>query len=302
MSYTITRVGSNIVLKYGDDIHSMWKTSEFNVHVNDLDDDNRVFIGHDNFNVKLEYSLCTSPSGATSKYDFVDKLTHITDITNSTELDLCDGTLGDKVSSKFLGRNISIGTDEEDIWIVGGDYNFLTGATTIEVISKNAEDDSTGLGSRSVIIYGLDESCIEITEVIALTGNGTVTTTNSFLRIHNCYVATCGTNRGSNYNDIDFQSTGSNLMVARISGSGTINTSGYGCGRTQLGIYTVPADKTLYITSVYVNIDSDKRANMALYTVANIDNVTPPTSPKIEIIKLDYIKNYREKVLKSYMT
>ena len=50
-TYTITRVGSNIVLKYGDDIHSMWKTSEFNVHVNDLDDDNRVFIGHDNFNV-----------------------------------------------------------------------------------------------------------------------------------------------------------------------------------------------------------------------------------------------------------
>ena len=68
-----------------------------------------------------------------------------------------------------------------------------------------------------------------------------------------------------------------------------------------MGIYTVPADKTLYITSVYVNIDSDKRANIALYTVANIDNVTPPTSPKMELIKLDYIKNYREKILKSYM-
>jgi hypothetical protein len=431
MSYTITRTGSNIILKYGSDVHSIWQMGNFNVFVNETADNN-ITLGNEEFKIKLDYTNCTTPSGATTKYDLMEKICAITNINDNTDyglvdsgnssttplasdaiftgtwidvsdyseftcvvttdvsgtlnmdistngvdidrskqvnmntggahslviisqymrirytndsvaqnhfriqtifhkfkskeltstssqvisdqsdvqlvrtvndntLDLSRGVISDKKASLFFGRNPSVGTSDEDIWSYSGNYNFLIGATTLEVMSNNAEDDSTGLGCRSVLINGLDSNCNELSEIIALTGNGTVTTTNSYLRLQSAYVATCGTNRGSNYNDICIQSTGSALKVGCIGGGyGTINTASYGIGRTQLGIYTVPAGKTLYITSMYVNVDNSKTANIGLYTVSNIDNTTPPTSPRIMLAKIDNMSDFREKELKSY--
>jgi len=300
MSYTITRVGSNILLKFGDDIHYMWQISKFNASVSDVVIDKRISLGNEEFNIRLDYSDCISPSGATDKHDLVKKLCSISDV-NYNDIDFANGHIGGKLSSLFFGRNGTVGTSYEDIWSYGGDYNFLLGATTLDIMSMNDEDDSTGLGARSILINGLDASCNELSEVVALTGSGTVTTTNSYLRLQSAYVATCGTNRGSNYNDICIQSTGSALKVGCIGGGyGTIDTANYGIGRTQLGIYTVPSGKTLYITSMYVNVDNAKIADMGLYTISNIDNVTPPTSSRVELAKIDNMSDFRNKELKSY--
>jgi hypothetical protein len=298
-SYTVTRVGSNIVLKFGDDVHYTWQISKFNCSII-KENSNYINFGNETFQTTLLYNDCTSPSGATSKYDLIQKICSITDV-NYNNIDFANGHIGGKKSSLFFGRNSSVGTTDEDIWFYGGDYNFLTGATTLEIMSSNAEDDYTGLGCRSVLINGLDSNCNELSEVIAITGNGTVTTTNSYIRLQSAYVATCGTSRGSNYNDICIQSTGSNLRVGCIGGGyGTVDTTNYGVGRTQLGIYTVPAGKTLYITSMYVNVDNTKIANIGVYILSNIDNVTPPTSGRVMLAKIDNMSNYREKDLKSY--
>ncbi len=299
MSYTVTRAGSNIVLKYGDDIHYSWQITKFSVSIYDQSSD-FIDLGNEKFKVTLDYNNCTSPSGSTNKYDLINAISIIADKNDDT-LDISRGVVSDKRASLIFGRTTSVGTSYEDIWIVGGDYNFLTGATTIEIISNNAQDDATGLGCRSILINGLDGSCNEVTEIIGLEGNGTVTTTNSFLRIQTAYIATCGTNRGSNFNDIDFQSTGSHLTLARIGGGhGTIDTSLYGTGRTQLGIYTVPAGKTLYLVSLYININSTKTADIGIWTCSNIDNITPPVSARLLLIHLNGITDYREKVLTSY--
>ena len=301
MSYTVTRVGSNIILKYDSDVHYMWPANDFNTIDFDFNS-KRIKVGSANFDITLDYTLCTNPSGSTSKYDLMSKLCSLSDIEPTiSELELSLNNILGKTSGLFFGRNETVGTSSEDIWIGGGDYSFLTGATTLEIISNNAQDDDTGLGARTVLINGLDGSCVEQSEVISLTGSGTVTTTNSYLRLVSAYVATCGTNRGSNYNDINIQSTGSNLEVGRIGGGyGTINTSNYGIGRTQLGIYTVPVGKTLYITSLYVNVDNTKTANVSLYCLNNIDNVTPPTSPRTLLAQIDGMTNFRDKQLTSY--
>jgi len=429
MSYTITRVGSNIVLKFGSDIHYMWQIGKFSTKIRN---DNLVKMGNNEFEIQLDYTLCTSPSGSTSKYDLISKISELTDRNSNTDYGYVDsgnstttplsadavftgnwfdctnfseftclvstdvsGTLNmdsstdgvnidrsksvvmssggvhtlivvskymrikftndstnqgylrlqtmfhkfkskdltstvseiicdvndvslvrnvndplldlarnihlDKHASLIFGRNETVGTSSEDIWIVGGDYNFLTGATTFEIVSNSAEDDATGLGARSVLINGLDSNLNELSEVVAITGSGTVTTVNSYWRLHSAYVATCGTNRGSNYNNIDIQSTGGNLLIGRIAGGyGTINTANYGIGRTQLGIVTVPAAHTLYITSMYVNVDNSKTANVSLYCISNIDNVTPPVAPRVLLAQIDGMTDFREKRLMSY--
>jgi hypothetical protein len=298
-SYTVTRVGSNIVLKFGNEVHYTWQISKFNASVFDKTSDNITF-GNERFQTTLDYNNCISPSGSTSKYDLIKKICSITDV-NYNNIDFANGHIGGKKSGLFFGRNSNVGTTDEDIWIYGGDYNFLTGATTLEIMTNNDEDDSTGLGCRSILINGLDSNCNELSEVIATTGNGIVTTTNSYIRLQSAYVATCGTNRGSNYNDICIRSTGSNLRLGCIGGGyGTIDTSSYGIGRTQLGIYTVPSGKTLYITSMYANVDNSKTSNISLYILSNIDNITPPTSPRIMLVKIDHMSDYRDKQLNSY--
>lgn len=223
-------------------------------------------------------------------------------VVNDHILDLARNVISDKKSVSIFGRNATIGTTPEDVWLNGGDYNFLLGATTLEVVSNNAEDDYTGLGCRVVLINGLNQNLEETAELVPLVGNGTATTTNSFWRINSAYVAQVGTARGSNYNDINIQSTGSNLLIGQITGEyGTINTADYGIGKTLLGVYTVPAGKTGYIMSMYANIDSNKTADLWLYTVSNVDDVTPPTSGRVLIATIRRAKGAVSKDFTSYI-
>jgi hypothetical protein len=173
-------------------------------------------------------------------------------------------------SVRIYGRNDAVGASSEDIWIGGGNYNFLQTASVLEILSENIEDAGvTGAGARTVRINGLDANYDEITELVSLIGNTTsLPTTLQFLRVNNASVSSIGTPRGSNFNNLTIRVPTANTVVAVIDGGyGDIDTSEYGIGISQLGIYTVPRNNTAYIVNIEVNIESNKSGDINLYTI-----------------------------------
>jgi hypothetical protein len=65
-----------------------------------------------------------------------------------------------------FGTNDAVGTSEETIWNMGGEYTWLTTGTEMEIVCT---DDVNGQG-QTIEIYGLDENWLEKTERYDLTG------------------------------------------------------------------------------------------------------------------------------------
>ena len=155
---------------------------------------------------------------------------------------------GHDLYSKF-GRVVGVSTSIVDVWPgeggIASTYVFPTTAQQIRVVSTSANDASGGTGANTVVLTGLDSNYDEISETITMTGLTVATTSNSFLRVNGCYVATAGS-LGSAAGTITFKnSTGT---------PDTITYSSISSGLTacrQL-IYTVPSGKTLYLTSMVI--------------------------------------------------
>lgn len=153
--------------------------------------------------------------------------------------------------------DIDTGTVPETVWAAGGLATFRSAAAIVEVVSDSADDAAAGTGARTVTIYGLDANYVEIEETITLNGTSAVDGTKLFLRINSAEVATAGSGK-----------TNAGNITLRDNGAGT--TRAYivaGHGHTQLGVYTVPAGKTLLFDGFYVT----SRDNTGVVRYANIN-------------------------------
>lgn len=74
-------------------------------------------------------------------------------------------------------------TAEEDIWDIGGNYDYLTDAATLECVSSSAEDNPSGAGIGDLKIKGLDPNWIMVEETVELNGLTPVPTMYSYIRI-----------------------------------------------------------------------------------------------------------------------
>jgi len=127
--------------------------------------------------------------------------------------------------------------------VVGGTYAGFTAvaAQTLDVISDNDEDNGAGTdtGALTIVVEGLDVNYLEVSETIILNGLTNVTpSANSYIRVNRAYVATAGST-GSNVGTITIDQTASNIDMAVIEPT---------YGQTMQACYTVPANKTAYLT------------------------------------------------------
>ncbi len=156
-------------------------------------------------------------------------------------------------NSEFkFGQNTAVGTTEEVIWDGGGTYVFLTSADSMKIVSTSADDSLGGSGANTMIVYGLDSDWNEVSEFIILTGTDTVKTTTKFLRVYRAMVLTSGTNTpigDANLGTLTISSATAITLQAQI---------GIGNGQTLMCVYTVPADKTAYITGLSFGVGQGK--------------------------------------------
>jgi len=138
-----------------------------------------------------------------------------------------------------FGFNDAVGTSPETIWTAGATYTFPSTATALTVVSSSTDDDGSpvGTGARTVTIVGLDANYAEVSETVTMNGTTNVTTTQTFLRVNEAYVATCGST-GSNVGAITITNTTPTTLAVIVATAGI----------TQQCIYTVPAGKTAFIT------------------------------------------------------
>jgi hypothetical protein len=206
-------------------------------------------------------------------------------IANNLEVDILLNRVSDQSKNFIFGNNPNIGTTAEDVWAVGGKYNWLAAATTLEILTLDAADDAVGLGAQVVAILGLDANFDEITELVPLTGAGvSVATTNTFIRVNRCVVVQAGTLRGANFNALSIRASGGGVNVAFIGGQGTTGTADWGYGITQLGLFTIPRAKDFIVEDLTINVSGGKNVNIRAY------GLTSPTtlgSAKTLLFRLD---------------
>lgn len=156
------------------------------------------------------------------------------------------GNVKDAAGAVFTASNLDMDTGTEDMIPLGGTYTWLAAATNVELVSNSALDTAAGTGARTVRVLGLNYRRLPIAETVVLNGLTPVPLTQQYLRINTMQNLTAGSGT-LNAGDI----------VARpLGGGATISQIPIGFGRSQMGIYTIPANRIAYLVDAIFNITS----------------------------------------------
>jgi len=161
--------------------------------------------------------------------------------------DIAEGNVSGHEDFTKYGRITGVNDTLVDMWYNGTAtptlYVFPSSAIQFNVISSSAQDGVGGTGIRTLIIEGLDANYAEISETITMNGTTNVTTTKSYLRINACYAVTAGSS----------ESAVGTITIKNTAGTVTYSAIQIGTTVCRSLVYTVPAGKTLYLTSVTVS-------------------------------------------------
>ena len=144
-----------------------------------------------------------------------------------------------------FARNPDINSTEETIWEHGGNYVFPTSAAVRYVSSSDANDTNGGTGANKIRVFGLDANYALIEEEVELAGQTQVATSLSYLRIYRAYVTLAGSG-GTAAGTVYVADSGASAGVP----TGNVYANLGASNQTLLGVYTVPAGKTLYLDDI----------------------------------------------------
>ena len=182
---------------------------------------------------------------------------------------------GHSLINKF-GRNTDIdtGTDPEDIWDQGGLHVPPNLARIHDIVSTDANDTSAGTGARTIRVEGISSGWAAQAETITMNGTTNVPTTLTYHRIHRMYLLTAGSGE-VNAGNITATAQTDATVTAQITAS---------MGQTLMAIYTVPLNKTGYLTNIWgaISRSSPAGANieLELYLRSGLNTVTPAMTVK----------------------
>lgn len=189
------------------------------------------------------------------------------------------GDVPNHTSIHKFGRNSSVGSSFVPI-CESGFFRTPTTNTSLEVVSDNANDTSTGTGARSITYQGVAISgsdLVFVTNTVSLNGTNAVALPDSLLRLYRWQVATSGTyahqDSPSHAGTLTIQETGGGDVWSKIA----INS--FGRGQSQIGAYTVPTGYSVFMTDITSSVESDKEAEILLFQRNGVLNTTAPYDP-----------------------
>jgi len=192
--------------------------------------------------------------------------------TDTFGLNVSRGLVGGVSGLNKFGRNIDVaGATHEVVW--DGHATALTFPTVAAqlTIQSSGDDDSAGTAAQSITIQGVDANWDMQTETIDLDATSDATSVGSYLRVFRAFVASVGSATEWNDNDIDILS-GANLL-ARISAT---------MGQTLMAVYSVPANKSLYIEDYYFSL---LRTTGSTAVAAEVDMHTRDSVTGVTLLK-----------------
>ena len=134
----------------------------------------------------------------------------------------------------MFGYNGDIDIGTEVVAAQGGTFTFLTSASTLTIVSSDANDDGApaGTGANSIVIYGIDANRLSQTEVVTMNGTTNVVTASTWLGINRVAVYLAG----STYTNVG------NITITATTGGTTQAYVPAGKGTTQQLIFFTQAD------------------------------------------------------------
>lgn len=202
------------------------------------------------------------------------------------------GTGNQQFIEKF-GANLSVGNDLETIWEEGGIYNYLTTTSKVSAISDNIQDSLNGTGARTIEIEGLDGDYNVIKEVISCNATdgtqGGPESVNEFLRVYRAVVKTAGAT-GTNDGFIDINTNTGPIVAIGTHGIG-VNEEGF--GQSQTSVYTIPADKTGYLTQWSIGTSDANKSVHAYFMSSEVNDGTILRIKDVMFLNNYSIKDYK---------
>ena len=131
----------------------------------------------------------------TSSGDF--RVATTDDFVKDFGLEVARGKISGMFTISKFGRNNAIGTDAEDIWGQGGNWNQPSSGVLHNIKSSSAADTSAGTGARTIKMAGLDQNFNLTEETVTTNGTTDVITTGKFIIVNRMLVATAGTGNGN---------------------------------------------------------------------------------------------------------
>lgn len=194
---------------------------------------------------------------------------------SSMDIDINAGRIAHMASVSKFGRNPDVGTGAyEDLWLVGGDYNWLTAAIAVRIkAGGDVNDTAAGTGAQAITVQGLDENWdLAEEDIITAGSSASSATTTTFCRVFRVFNTDVGAYTGVNTGAVTIETT-AGVTVASI---------GAGLGQSLMAIYTVPAGKTAFLTRFDLDVSAvaNKTASIRVWQRRDADIVSDPFTGK----------------------
>lgn len=183
--------------------------------------------------------------------------------TEAFELQVARGMVAGHSLVNVFGYQPAVGSTFHAVWENATAYTFPAAALNLLVYSNFASDVNC-----RIVIVGLDANWNVQTEAVILT-NGTtgVLTTKQFLRV-NSVIAT----------DAVYANPVGTIIVGNAAKTAIYGQINAGIGKSQMAVYSVPANHTFYLCRVDVYISEAGGGNSyGTYRVSAADNVNGTT-------------------------
>ena len=202
-------------------------------------------------------------------------------MTYPSSLDISRGIASGHRYIRQFGRNTAVG--DEFVPIARASVYRTPQVATAPLLriraGGNAADAANGSGARSVTLFGLDVNGDYLTETIATAGaSASALTVNRFLRLTDARVATSGTYATqtalSHAASINIEDAAGNLWA-------TIQDTDIPRGDSEIASYSVPRNRTLFITNIRLEAAAANKSNIVMFERSGILQSAPPYDPMV---------------------
>lgn len=193
-----------------------------------------------------------------------------------TGLDIARGIVTGARAVRQYGRNAAVSSTFVPI-SRGGIYRTpQVGSVVVLRIRSggNANDTALGSGAREITLVGLDANGEPITDVLVTAGaSASAASSKQFLRLTDAYVSKSGTYATqtalSHAGTITIEDTAGNLWSV-------IQDTDIPRGNAEIGAYSVPNNRSLYISRIRMQSDPANKTNLVMFKRTGILQTAAP--------------------------
>lgn len=186
---------------------------------------------------------------------------------SSDSLDIASGDTSGVTLKHIIGVNTDIdtATDPEDLWDYGGAYVFPTASSTLYMTSSSSADTVI-----KIQVKGLDSSYDEKTATAWLNGTSSIRIGEGWIRVFEAKnISTTTDLTGDIWIATSSLTTGDDGLEPTNKAGNTVAKILSGNQISKLCIYTIPNNKTGYLSRVYINLYSTAATRLKIQIRSN---------------------------------